>query len=87
MTEINKVLSISTANIPRPENDKLDLNGIRTSETEYGWVVFLGEPDKDIKVAPDWFLPILNLALIHNCSMVDIDTDNPEDETLPIYSW
>lgn len=73
-------LVLSTGHMPKSQPD---FGGLRTTEHEYGWVVWLS----DAAEVPEWIQPALNYARISSCSMVIFDRDAPEADHLQLWDW
>lgn len=78
------MLQLSTAHMP----DQHALNGllgVRITDTEYGYIVWLGE---DQGTDPEWFAKIRSFCETHGISGIEFDQDNPEwPELFEVYKW
>lgn len=79
---IRRMLDLSTSHMPSGYPDWGD---VRVSEHDYGWIVFVDPEHLD--EAPRWLRPILDLAVAHDCILIDFDSDGPVFEPLKCWEW
>jgi hypothetical protein len=78
-----KMLDLSTGHVPDGVDDKEPfLKELRFLENEMGWVVWVLPGAENL---PEWFKPIHDLAVLHDCILINFDRDADEHPDLPIY--
>ena len=78
---IEKVLALSTTHMPNTDPDFGDLS---RAISEYGAVVWVGEPGYGV---PRWLMPAMTLAYEAECTLILFDRDCNEDPELPTWDW
>lgn len=81
MSNIRRMLDLSTVHVPGPEPDWGDL---KVKDHEYGWVVWVYDPDDNL--SPEWMKPIMKLAYKKNCALILFDSDAGEWEDTELHS-
>lgn len=84
---VTRTLDLSNSHTPPPGSPPLrpDFGDVRTTDHEYGWIVFL--PPKEHYEPPDWFKPVVDLAHQHGCTLVLFDRDAACIDGLKTYNW
>ncbi len=77
---IEKVLALSTAHMP---NEDPDFGELRVLNFEYGYVVWVTEPDE----VPEWIVPIVKQAYENECTLILFDRDCNEHPELKTWEW
>ena len=82
---IETILALSTGHMP---NTNPGFGDFRLHEFEYGFVIWVLEPDPDDTTTADWFRPIMQSAWDRGCTLVLFDADCCVHEDLfPVYDW
>ena len=79
MIKLRKLLELSTAHMP---NTSPDFGRVRVISFEYGFVVWVTEPD-DI---PAWLTPIMKYAY-KKCTLILFDGDAEVVENFETWDW
>lgn len=95
MTEIHRYLGLSTSHLPEHViNHPGGLNaidGVIAYDYDYGtWLIVPEEIDVAVEEAHDPIAEIEQLwryASEHDCDLIRLDRDEPEDPDLPTYEW
>lgn len=77
---IAKCLDLSTAHWPGPQPD---FGPNRALSTKYGAVVW----PTDLANTPDWLHPIVEVALAHDCIIINFDRDADMDDQFETFEW
>ena len=76
LTCVRACFDLNTAHMP---STSPGFGGHRATKTSYGYVVYLfseyGEDVEEPGSVPEWFRPIAEAALEHNCLLVNFDND------------
>lgn len=82
------VLEVSTAHLPEWERDNIHAASPRVVDHEYGWIVWVSDPDCDFM--HEWspfpnLLAIVRKANEHDCMLICLDSDGHEHDDLPTF--
>jgi hypothetical protein len=89
--DIEQAWTLSTAHIPAtlgPDHpSRLDFgdNHPRCDPHEHGWIVFLVASDE--RPCPEWFRPIMDVAVKNDVSFVVFDSSGGDVNDLHSYEW
>jgi len=87
---IEKILALSTRHVDQSARPfvrgGIKVGGnFRTTEHEFGWIVFLMDnPERPLE---HWFQPIYSLAIKEKATMVLFDRDIPPNPDFPTFDW
>ena len=82
-------LDLSTAHVPEAVVSTTNINAplyvgtLRCIAHTFGWVIW----PADGAEVPEWFKPILVMALRHECVVILFDCDAEVIPDLPVYQW
>jgi len=97
MTDPQPMLLLSTAHVhedARDDDGDLvpemwtvgDADLIRTTNHEYGWIVFI-DPHRPLPQVPEWLRPAWEYAVEQDCILIDFDQEGDHDDALPSWEW
>lgn len=89
-THFEKMLILSTAHAPEPHmpDDSPDFRPLRSSDDEYGWVLWVKSVGpEEICDIPGWLLPIWKYASENSCTTILFDRDASKLERFKLYDW
>ena len=76
------MLALSTAHMP---SEKPDFGSFRTIEHEYGYVVFVQDPE--VAQIPEWLDPIVDVAFVEGCTLILFDNACGESRSFKTWDW
>lgn len=79
------MLDLSTAHMPEEDPD---FGEVRTAPHEYGYVVWVTDPDPQTKdKIPSWLYPIIEAAYRSECVLINFDRDADTVEAFQKHDW
>ena len=93
--EISKMMTFGTVHISEKTAELMESNhdfNIRElsnlsvyEKGDYGWIIYV--PEYEVTEGPEDLLRLINIARQNDCTWLCIDSDGPEVDNLPKYSW
>ncbi len=85
--------------VNHPGNDEPQFGDLRYVDHHHGFIVFVALPALEVtrddylpeeiwaqlESTPDWFHPILFMAITNHCTLINFDNDAVEVNGLPVY--
>ena len=89
---ITRALDASTVHITQEDAQNLDRGDAVACYTldEYGWLVYVGEPESDLENYPgfsDAFLGLISSCREHGCEYLRLDKDGADYDDMPTFDW